>query len=648
MSHVNEQLIAMARENLGPDAMRILVTGGTGFVGSHLARVLSAAGHEVTIIGRNRYRNPIGPFPVRFVRTEVTDRPRLDELCRDCDFVYHAAALSSPWGAWEHFQSANVLGTQNVADACRQQNVARLVHVSSTAIFFQFQDRMDIGDTDPLPKRFCCHYARSKADAEGVIRKAVASGLNAITIRARAIFGPGDNSLLPRLIRAAQRGRLRQIGDGTNRLDMTFVDNLVAALLLAARHGEAGSVCTITNGEPVALWPLLNEILPEFGVTKPLRRVPYRVAVAAAGLLEAGHHLLRPTDEPAMTRYSVGLLAKNQTFDQQAAERVLGYKPIVSMKEGVRETIDRMTNTEEVDAQQSVTVRLFSTGYTAHRAGIAERGASWKTLMRFHAAFALLDHPTEGLSLFDTGYAPRFFDASAKWPYLIYRQTTPVETCAELSVVSILKRIGVDPGEIRRIIISHFHADHVCGLIDFPNAELIATSRAWHAIRNSRGMAAVRRATLPDLFPPDLDRRLQLIDTFHSPGFGPIQATHDLFGDGSLRLVDLTGHATGQAGLLVQRLTDRCLLAADAAWTTKIIRQNLAPTPAFRFLAASTKEVQATQKMLHAFHRQFPAIEIIPTHCPEVASRYGFDADVDRLLSTRESAEATSSHKVVP
>lgn len=639
---VNQQLLTLAREELGAMPLRVLVTGGTGFVGSHLARTLAAAGHDVTIFGRNRYRNPIGPFPVRFVRADLNDRRIVGELCKGCDLVYHAAALSSPWGTLTEFRSANVTGTRNVVEACLQHAVPRFVHVSSTAIFFAFQDRLNVCDTDPLPADFCCHYARSKAEAEDVVRRAVADGLNAITIRARAVFGPGDNSLLPRLVRAAQMGRLRQIGDGQNVIDMTHVDNLVAALLLAATRGDAGDICTVTNGEPVALWPLLDQFLPQFGVRTPLRRVPYRLAMIAAAILESRHKLLASAGEPVLTRYSVGLLAKNQTFDQSAAQRILSYKPMVPMADAIRRTTESMTADDQSDAGQSVRVRLFSTGFTAHRAGIAEQGASWKSPMRFHAAFALLEHPTEGLSLFDTGYAPRFFQASARWPYSLYRRTTPVDTCDQLSVVAILKRIGIDPGDIRRIVISHFHADHVCGLLDFPKAELIATTRAWHAIQRCRGIAAVKRAILPELFPEDIAQRLQLIETFHGPGFGPIPATHDLFGDGSVRLVDVSGHATGQIGLLIQRPTDRCLLAADAAWTTRTITQPLRPTPAFQFLAASRREAFRTLSVLNQFSAQCPHIEIIPTHCPEVAERYGFDAEVDHWLSVSPASRTAS------
>jgi nucleoside-diphosphate-sugar epimerase/glyoxylase-like metal-dependent hydrolase (beta-lactamase superfamily II) len=632
---VNEQLIRLARQEVGSDPLRILITGGTGFVGSHLARVMAAAGHHVTICGRNRY--PLTSFPAEFIEVDLQNREAVLNLCRDRDIVYHVGARSSPWGKLSEFRAANVDGTRNVADGCLLHQVPRLVHVSSTAIFFEFRDRHGIADDTSWPVRFCCPYAQSKAESETVIREAIDRGLNAVTIRARAVFGPGDNALLPRLIAAARQGRLRQIGDGRNQIDMTYIDNLIASLLLAARRGLPGTVCTITNDEPVLLWPLLRNVLKELHIPSNLGWAPRSVAMVAATMLEWQHRLLQKPGEPVMTRYAVGLLSRNQTFDLKAAKSLLKYSPIVSMQEGIRTTLEAMNSRDESNATASVRLRMFSTGYTAHPAHLAESGAPRNQTIRFHAMFALIEHPTQGITLFDTGYSPLFDSATRRWPYKLYRWMTPVKTCEELSAISILRRNGIDPGSIRRIILSHFHADHVCGLFDFPDAEILTSARAWLAIKGRRGFRAVSRAILPELLPADLEQRLRLIEHFQSPGFGPFESTHDVFGDGSVRMVDLSGHALGQIGLLIQRdpMEDgRCLLAADAVWTSRTIQENLKFTPGFRLLAASAREARQSQQKLWQFYQQFPNIELIPTHCPDVAARYGFNDEVDLRLKT--------------
>jgi glyoxylase-like metal-dependent hydrolase (beta-lactamase superfamily II) len=434
-------------------------------------------------------------------------------------------------------------------------------------------------------------------------------------------------------------------------IDMTHIDNLIAALILAAKCGESGAVCTITNDEPVRLWSLLRDVLRQLNVPAPRRRIPRSVAMTAASLLVWQHRVLRHSGEPVLTRYTAGLLSRTQTFDISAARRTLNYAPHVSMTEGVQRTLNAMTARDERDAPVAVRLRLFSTGFTAHRAHLAESGADRNLKIRFHAMFGLIEHPTEGLTLFDTGYAPRFFQATERLPYKLYRWTTPVSTCSDLAAVSVLRQHGINLSDVRRIVLSHFHADHVCGLLDFPNAEIITSARAWLSVQGKKGFAAVKRAILPDLFPADLHKRLRLIEHFHGPGFGPFESTHDLFGDGSVRMVNLSGHALGQIGLLLQRTPEemdgdgkqngagslRCLLAADSVWTSRTFRENLPATLGFRLLAASPREARESQQVLHDFHRQFPHIEIIPTHCPEVASRYAFDLEVDRLLAEAKS-----------
>jgi nucleoside-diphosphate-sugar epimerase/glyoxylase-like metal-dependent hydrolase (beta-lactamase superfamily II) len=631
----SEALLTAVRAELGEAPLKILVTGGTGFVGSHLARVLDGAGHQVTICGRNRYRYPLTGTGIRLRELDLSDRASVVELCRGQQLVFHAGAKSSPWGTRDEFRAANVKGTRNVVEACLLHGVRRLIHVSSTAIHFEYRDKLGIREDDPFPADFCCEYAESKAEAETVIAEAVTQGLDAVVIRARAVFGPGDNALLPRLIAAAMQRRLRQIGDGRNQIDMTYIDNLLLGLILAAGRVRAGQICTITNDEPILLWPLLRTVLDELQIECSLRPIPRFVADLAARAMELHHRWFKKPGEPVMTRYTAGLLSHHQTFDLSEARTKLGYAPIVSMRDGVQITLRSLKAKDESTARQSVTLRLFTTGYTAHPAHLAEVGASRRTTLRFHAMIGVIEHPTEGLTLFDTGYSPRFFDAAKRFPMSLYARITPVVTGPNVAAVEILRRQGIDPSSVRRIVLSHFHADHACGLRDFPDAEVITSANAWNAIAGRRGLDAVRRAVLPDLFPPDLAQRLRLIEHFHGPGFGPFRSTHDLFGDGSVRMVDLNGHAIGQIGLLLQRSVStqnvhlqkgsRCLLAADAVWTTRAIREDLPATLGFRLLAASAGEARKTQHLLHLLSQQFPDLELIPTHCPETAARYGFD-----------------------
>jgi len=262
--------------------------------------------------------------------------------CHGQAVVFHVGALAAPWGKQRDFYDSNVLGTQNVIAGCEAAGVERLVHVSTPSIYFGLDSMTDVREDAPLPARPVNEYARTKLLAEAAVDGAFARGLPVITIRPRAIFGPGDTTILPRLIARLQTGRLPIIGDGQNVIDMTYVENVVDALLLCAASPAAtlGKKYNITNGEPTALWPLIEKLCAALGYEYPQRHIPYPVADGAAALLEVVYRLLPGQPEPPLTRYSVALLAKNTTLDISAARRELGYQPRISIEEGFRRFVE--------------------------------------------------------------------------------------------------------------------------------------------------------------------------------------------------------------------------------------------------------------------------------------------------------------------
>lgn len=641
---VDPHVVQVVRELLASTPRRVLVTGGTGFVGSRVGWLLAEAGQQVTLMGRNRYRLGRALHPdARFVSCDLADAAAVRVLCREQDVVIHAAADTSVWGSAEQFERANVEGTRNVVDALRDRPDCRLVHVSSTAIHFEYRDKRDVEEATPLPPSFACEYAASKWRAEEIVRAAIHEGMNAVLVRARAVFGPGDNSLLPRLLAAARRGRLPQIGDGRNVVDLTYIDNLAYALCLAIVRGTPGSVCTITNGEPVELWPTVRDLLERLRLPVSRRRVPYRVALALATAMSAWHRWRCRPGEPTLTRYGVGLLATSQTFSGTAAERTLGYQPLVPMGRGVDRTLSALTARDDQPAAVAAEVTLFTTGYTPQPYFLAERGQG-RGRQAFHALCALIRHPRHGLFLFDTGYAPRFLAATADYPYRLYGKLSPVVVSESLTIRAQLAALGIPAEEIRGIVVSHFHADHVAGLRDFPRAEFIVSRRACDAVAGRKGWSAVSRAFIPALLPDDWKSRVRTIEHYHDPGIGAFEQSHDLFGDGSVRLVDLSGHATGQMGALVQTGANaRMLLAADATWTLGSLRRRALPHPLTYSFVDSVAELRESLERLATFSQQYPDIDIVPTHCPEIARRYGFEEVVGRLAAVAEPAASPVS-----
>ena len=317
--------------------MRILVTGGTGFLGAHLARALLAGKHYVVISGRNfAQAQPLieaGAIPIR---ADLADSEATIDSCRGVDAVCHVGALSSPWGRREEFFAANVSGTAAVIEGCRRHNVRRLVHVSSPSVLFDGRDHLNLTEAAPYPHRFVSEYSRTKKLAEDLVN--AATGVPAVILRPKAIFGPGDRALLPRLVAAARAGRLPQIGNGQNRVDLTYVDNVVRAILLALDSDAAvGKTYTITNDEHPLLWKVIRTVLMRLGIAPNLCRVPLSLALAAAAVMEWRAAFTHR--EPLLTRYAVGILARTQTYDISAAKRDLGYGPQITVAEGIERTL---------------------------------------------------------------------------------------------------------------------------------------------------------------------------------------------------------------------------------------------------------------------------------------------------------------------
>ncbi|MEA2328019.1 MAG: hypothetical protein QOE68_2978 [Thermoanaerobaculia bacterium] len=317
----------------------VLVTGATGFLGGHLARTLATKGFTIRALGRKP--SVLAELSRRGIETQeidLRDRDAIAAACAGIDVVVHAGALSAPWGRRSHFFDINVSGTEHVIAGCLRHGVSRLVHVSSPSVIFNGNDVVDATEDAPFPRRFLSLYSLTKKLAEDAVRGATA--LETVIIRPKAIFGPGDTALLPRLLAAGRAGRLPQIGDGINLVDLTYVDNVVHALTLAVIQPDAANrTFTITNGQPVLLWDVIRRMLAAAGCSIG-RRIPYSIAYAAAALMEA-HARLTGT-EPLLTRYSVTILARTQTYCIDAARRWLGYEPIVTMEDGLDRTVSAL------------------------------------------------------------------------------------------------------------------------------------------------------------------------------------------------------------------------------------------------------------------------------------------------------------------
>jgi nucleoside-diphosphate-sugar epimerase len=318
--------------------MRVLITGGTGFLGRHCAVRLQRQGHVVSILGRNdRIGAELQKRGIRYLKADLIDAPKVIEACRDQDQVIHSGGLASPWGKYAAFYQANVEGTRNILQGCKTFGVHRLVHLSTPSLYFDYHHRLGIKETDPLPKPATA-YAATKLLADELVEKAFAEGLPSIRLRPRAIFGPGDQAVLVRVLEAAKKGVVPLVGGGTSQVDLTYIDNVVDSVVLAmvAPATALGKVYNITNGEPQTMREMIARLSSALGQEIKVRPMPFGVAYGLATAMELFSKVFRPSHEPPLTRYAVGLMARSQTLDISAARRDLGYTPQVKLDEGIR------------------------------------------------------------------------------------------------------------------------------------------------------------------------------------------------------------------------------------------------------------------------------------------------------------------------
>jgi 2-alkyl-3-oxoalkanoate reductase len=321
--------------------MKVLVTGATGFLGTRLCLLILKNGLELVALGRDPSKcRDLTTLGATVVRGDITDSETLTLSCKAIDTVFHLAALSAPWGPWADFYSVNVRGTENVIQACKRNGVRRLVHVSSPSVIFSGADLLEAQDDAPYASRFLSHYCATKKLAEDLINN-IDCDLQTVIIRPKALFGPGDMALFPRLMAAAQRRRLFQIGNGGNLIDITYVDNAAHALFLAMTHlTSSGNTYTVTNDEHVNIWELVKNILSKLDL-EVRGKIPFSIAYHAAHMMEVLSRL-RCGPEPQFTRFTVCLLARTQTFDISRAKRDLNYVPTVSIADGISKTLDSL------------------------------------------------------------------------------------------------------------------------------------------------------------------------------------------------------------------------------------------------------------------------------------------------------------------
>jgi len=321
--------------------MKVLVTGGGGFLGQAICRLLIERGHEVASFSRSEHP-ALAALGVRQIRGDLADATAVRAAARGIEAIFHNAAKAGGWGRYESYRLANVVGTDNVLAACRAHGIGRLVHTSTPSVVHHGGRAVAGGneiDTPPAT-RFNAAYPATKALAEKAVLAANDADLATVALRPRLIWGPGDNHLLPRLVARARAGRLRFVGDGSNRIDTTFIANAAQAHIDAFDHLAVGAACAgkayfISNGEPRTLRETINALLAAVDAPQVRGTLPFALAYAAGAAMEAAWTLLPLPGEPPMTRFLAEQLATPHWYDIGAARRDFGYVPKIGFDQGL-------------------------------------------------------------------------------------------------------------------------------------------------------------------------------------------------------------------------------------------------------------------------------------------------------------------------
>jgi nucleoside-diphosphate-sugar epimerase len=337
--------------------MKALVTGASGFLGSHLVDACLAAGDEVRVLVRESANlSYLRTLPgVEFATGDLGDADALRRATQGVDVVYHSAARVTDIGTREQFWDANVAGTERLLHAARAGGVGRFVFVSSPSALMDGTDQLDLDESAPYPARFLNLYSETKATAEQRVLAADAPGFTTCAIRPRGVWGPRDRAgFMPRLIAAMRAGKLPDLSGGkTVYASLCYCTNAAQACLAAARSDRVGGKAYfVADAERTDVWAQLAEVAERFGGQPPTKRVSPWVRDALVGAVELVWRIpyLRANHTPPISRYSVALLTQSGTYDTSAATRDFGYRPVVSQEAGFQELerwIDEIGGIEE-------------------------------------------------------------------------------------------------------------------------------------------------------------------------------------------------------------------------------------------------------------------------------------------------------------
>ena len=325
--------------------MNIIVTGAGGFLGRNLAAALLSKGHKVWNFSRQNH-SELQATGIDTICGDLQNEADVVAAFKGMDVVFHVASRVGIWGEYDEYYRTNVIGTENVINACRSNGITKLIYTSTPSVVFDGGDICGADETKPYSPKFYNNYSQTKTIAEQMVLKANDEKLCTVALRPHQIIGPDDPHLVPRLVNAARQGRLKIVGAGKNLVDVTYIQNAVDAHVqafekLSPQSALAGQAYFIGQERPVVLWDFINEILARNNLPRITKRVPEKAAFNIGLFFECWYRFFKMTGEPPMTRFVALQFSRSHYFSHQKAKKDFGYDPKISIEQALDLTTER-------------------------------------------------------------------------------------------------------------------------------------------------------------------------------------------------------------------------------------------------------------------------------------------------------------------
>ncbi len=322
--------------------MKVLITGATGFIGSHIVKSLIAKGHKVrALVRKSSDTSGIKGPGVDLALGDITDPESLAAAVLGMDAVIHLAAMVSDFGPYKDFIALNIDGVKNILNAAKDEGVSKFVHFSTNDVLGIHKGGVLVDDTFPY-KKTGYPYPDTKIEGEKIAFEYHKKyGLPVSVIRPSWVYGPGDKTFIPEVVDAMRTGMMIYFGDKRNTISLNYIDNLTDAVLLLLERPEAVGEAFISNDDHPVTWEwLVKKLADGLDLKLPKITLPFNLAMGLARIVEFIFKLLKIKSRPPLTTYAIDICGSNMVYSARKMKEVLGYKPRVLPEEGMKRTIE--------------------------------------------------------------------------------------------------------------------------------------------------------------------------------------------------------------------------------------------------------------------------------------------------------------------